>query len=297
MRNQAWFLAVSLLLAAAAYQNCAPHVPGSSVNSGVTNVSINPTLLPEHTTKNVAGFVFNPEQFFSPQCKFNGKVIEEGQSVIAYASSTDTAGSGCVSQNRVCQNGILWGSGEYASCSENTHASCLFNGQQINDGGSVQAFFNGSSGGSACQSETRVCNNGVLSGSATYGECSEGVSGSCQFNGTTLSTGQSVNAFAVSKVSEGQFCQVSQRVCMNGVLTGTGEYAECTQVSGSGLPASVMSFVGETQASCEAAVLNHTGQTVKCTMGGACGTTCGIPGSQCASSQPELWGACLAQSP
>lgn len=55
-------------------------------------------------------------------------------------------------------------------------SSCSLNGQTITSGGSITAYQSSSVGyGSQCVSETRMCANGVLSGSFSFSACSVGV--------------------------------------------------------------------------------------------------------------------------
>ncbi len=58
-------------------------------------------------------------------------------------------------------------------CIPKSFDSCVFNGKTISHGGSKTAYQNSSvPSGSSCVSETRTCNNGVLSGSYTNSSCS-----------------------------------------------------------------------------------------------------------------------------
>jgi hypothetical protein len=161
-------------------------------------------------------------------CLFNGQTIQSGQSVAAFLNSTVSAGQECQLEYRTCDNGVLSGSNQYASCSVQAPASCIFNGQTIASGESVTAFISSSvSYGSSCQSETRTCNNGVLSGSNQYASCEVGQASACLFNGQTIAHGQTVTAFAASNVEYGQMCQAETRLCDNGTLSGSYQFASC----------------------------------------------------------------------
>jgi hypothetical protein len=161
-------------------------------------------------------------------CLFNGQTIAHGQSVQAYANSTVNFGSTCSAQTRTCNNGVLSGSNQYASCSVNQPASCLFNGQTIAHGQSVNAFQTSSvSYGSLCTIEQRTCNNGALSGSYSYSSCAVDQPASCIFNGQTVAHGQVVTAFQNSSVGFGSSCQSEQRMCDNGVMSGSYQYGSC----------------------------------------------------------------------
>jgi hypothetical protein len=65
----------------------------------------------------------NPGQPAS--CNFNGTTIPHGGSVTAYQSPRAVTGvSTCQAQTRTCNNGTLWGSGDYASCTVEAPRSC-----------------------------------------------------------------------------------------------------------------------------------------------------------------------------
>ena len=166
-------------------------------------------------------------------CLFNGQTIADGQTIKAFQSSTVAFGQTCVSQDRTCRNGTLSGTYTYGSCAPGAAASCLFNGQTIADGGSATAFFASSVPyGQSCSSQSRVCSNGVLSGSYTFASCTAGTAGACVFNGQTISHGQSVTAYASSSVGFGQSCSSQSRTCNNGVLSGSYPYPGCSESSG-----------------------------------------------------------------
>lgn len=161
-------------------------------------------------------------------CLFNGQTIAHGSSVEAFQNSTVAFGSSCVSEQRTCNNGSLSGSNSYGSCSVDTAASCLFNGQTVAHGSNVSAFANSTVAyGETCTAETRSCNNGVLSGSSAYASCNIDAAASCLFNGQTVAHGSQVNGFANSSVPYGQTCTAESRICDNGVLSGSSAYASC----------------------------------------------------------------------
>lgn len=103
-------------------------------------------------------------------CIFNGQTIASGTSITAYASSSGTS---CSPISRSCTNGTLSGSGEFASCTVNAPASCVFNGRTIAHGASVSAYSTAMSPTDSCSAyyERRTCNNGVLSGSFVNPSC------------------------------------------------------------------------------------------------------------------------------
>ncbi|WP_409477861.1 hypothetical protein [Pseudobdellovibrio sp. HCB154] len=162
-------------------------------------------------------------------CLFNGQTVAHGQAVTAFQNSTQAYGTQCVSEQRVCSNGVMSGSYQYGSCNVDAAKSCLFNGQTVAHGQSVQAFPTSSVDfGSNCISDTRTCNDGVLSGSNQYATCSVNKPASCLFNGQTIAHNQVVNAFATSTVAFGGTCSSEERLCYNGVLDGSNQYASCT---------------------------------------------------------------------
>ena len=175
-------------------------------------------------------------------CLFNGATVEHGQSVPAFLSSTAAYGQECQLEYRTCDNGLLSGSNTFATCEVAAPASCLFDGKTLAHGESVTAFINSSvASGNSCDSEIRTCNNGTLSGSAVYSSCSVDQPASCLFNGQTIAHGQVVTAYSSSSVAYGEMCSAESRVCDNGHLSGTFEFASCD----AGQPSACL-FNGET---------------------------------------------------
>lgn len=152
-------------------------------------------------------------------CLFNGRTIPHGSNIIAYLNSS--ANSGCVSQMRICDNGILSGNYEFASC-EPSYSSCLFNGMTLGHGQAIYANETSSvSFGQTCERVKRVCIDGVLSGSASYSSCTVGSARGCVINGRTINHNQSIRVFQSSSVASGQVCVSEQRTCVNGYLNGS----------------------------------------------------------------------------
>lgn len=112
-------------------------------------------------------------------CMFNNQTIPHQGQVQAFLNSNAVTGlSSCQRQIRSCRNGVLSGTYSFASCTMNAPASCMFNGQTIAHGGSVNAYpqasvSNVGSNGISCASniERRTCTNGVLSGTAPHASC------------------------------------------------------------------------------------------------------------------------------
>lgn len=162
-------------------------------------------------------------------CSFNGSALVNNQSVTAYFSSSVPYGSNCLSETRTCSTGALSGSYAYAGCSVGAPNSCLFNGITVAHGASVTAYPSANVAyGQSCTSQTRTCNNGVLSGSYISNSCSVQAPASCTFNGTTIAHEGSVTAYAFSAVAFGQACQEETRTCRNGVLSGNLPFANCS---------------------------------------------------------------------
>ena len=163
-------------------------------------------------------------------CLFNGKTIESGRAVTAYVASTGATSAECRSESRACTAGTLSGSFAFASCTVNpaAPASCLFNGQTVAHGASVNAFDQSTvPAGRSCDVRIRTCFNGALSGSGEFASCTPAAARSCVFNGQTLAPGQTVTAFAASTVPFGQACASQVRTCADGTLNGSGEFASC----------------------------------------------------------------------
>jgi len=105
-------------------------------------------------------------------CQFNGLTIANGTSTTAFESGSVDFGKSCKSELRLCTNGILSGTYDYASCTVESAEQCEFNGQSIVHGSSVVAYSSQSvSSSETCSSETRICNDGSLSGSFNSSTC------------------------------------------------------------------------------------------------------------------------------
>lgn len=106
----------------------------------------------------------------APQaCFYNGKTVRHLESAIAFADSSVPFGSSCSQESRTCFNGVMSGSFAYANCAVGAPKSCLYNGQTIAHGQSVDAFSPPTN--NVCDKETRLCSNGVLSGTYTSPTC------------------------------------------------------------------------------------------------------------------------------
>ncbi len=161
-------------------------------------------------------------------CQFNNTLLSSGQSVIAYQSALVPFGQSCLSQTRTCNNGILSGSYSASSCSARSANSCSLGGQAVEHGASVTAYASDSVAfGGSCTSQTRTCNNGVLSGSYSARTCQVASAASCTFNGETVAHGTSFTAYAASKVNAGGSCSAQLRSCTDGVISGSYTFTSC----------------------------------------------------------------------
>jgi hypothetical protein len=84
-------------------------------------------------------------------------------------------------------------------------------------------------------SQTRICNNGTLSGDSSYqfASCSVGQPNACSFNSQSIASGASVTAYQSSSVPAGSQCVSAQLTCTNGTLSDVQNYpyAACTLAS------------------------------------------------------------------
>jgi len=93
-------------------------------------------------------------------------------SVQAYQSASVAFGETCQAQSRTCSDGSLSGTYAFSACTVSAASSCSFNGQTVAHGDSVGAYESSSVlFGEICQSQTRVCNNGQLSGNYSHSSC------------------------------------------------------------------------------------------------------------------------------
>ena len=211
-------------------------------------------------------------------CTFNGNTIASGNSVTAYQSSSVSYGQSCVSQTRTCTNGTLSGSYTYGSCTVDAPASCTFNGVTIPSDNSVTAY----SASTAVSpvtcpsiSQTRVCSNGVLSGSYTYESCNVDASctttstNSCDMYGTGFLNANGVCSATVPPDSScpapviGSFYANPSRV--NKGATSTLEWsvtnASVCAISGGGLSLNNLGITGNTPTN---AIATDTTFTLNC---------------------------------
>ncbi len=222
-------------------------------------------------------------------CAFNSFSIAHGNSVTAYRDASVDYGTSCLSEQRLCSNGVLSGSNAYPSCRVNEASSCTFNGQTVSSGSSVTAYESNSVNfGSSCQTELRSCSNGTLSGSYTNAVCSVASAASCTFNGQAVAHGTSINAYQAASVAFGSTCTSQSRTCSNGTLSGSYTNSTCS-VAG----AQNCSFNGSTV---------NDGQSVTAYQAASVvyGNSCTSESRSCSNgslSGSYSFGSCSVQSP
>ncbi len=103
-----------------------------------------------------------------------GDSLASGASVTAYQQESVAYGSLCSSSQRTCTNGVLSGSGAYKNCEVQAPKTCSTPwGATVAHNASVQAY--AAAEASTCTPESRVCNNGTLSGTGTFQSCTQTV--------------------------------------------------------------------------------------------------------------------------
>jgi hypothetical protein len=180
-------------------------------------------------------------------CTFNGLALASGSSTSGYSANTVPYGQTCdsVKINVTCTNGNISPSNAFSACTVAPGATCSFNGQTLQTGGTVTAYqYMNVPYGSTCASETRTCTNGTLSGSFTFGTCSVAPPASCTFNGQTFASGMTTQGYPTATVPFGQTCQAQTITCTNGVLNPANDVAACTVQ-----PPANCTFNGQTVAS------------------------------------------------
>lgn len=177
-----------------------------------------------------------------------GGSLSDGSSATAWLASVS---SSCTSESRLCDNGTLIGTYQYASCTPPPPTSCTLPwGGVIANGGSATAYL--AATGASCTSETRTCTDGVLSGSYNYETCTTAASCTLPW-GETLAHGDSVTAYNVASTggkcsrygsspcngttaspcsctAGSAPCLSEMRTCSNGSLSGSYQYKTCTSL-------------------------------------------------------------------
>mgnify|MGYP001597968920 FL=1 len=186
----------------------------------------------------------------APTCTINASPSSynaPGSSTLSWTSTNATSfyissvgyvtapGSTTVSPSQsTTYNGTVSGPGGGGSCSRTltVNRSCTFNGQTVTHGNSVTAYREASVPfGSNCQSQTRTCNDGNLTGSFAYSSCSIGAPADCTLDGVTIPHNSSRTFYSQQTAPSGTVCSslTQSRTCTNGTLSGsdTYRYASC----------------------------------------------------------------------
>ena len=156
--------------------------------------------------------------------------IDHGASIIAFQATHVPYGTTCGMQVRTCLDGTLSGSYTAGSCSVDPPLDCNNPwGGIIPHGGSIVAYQATSVAcHTSCASQTRVCNNGTLSGNYAYQSCVPACA-SCNLPwGGSIAHGNSVTAYAAPSVGCGGSCSGQTRICDNGTLSNSYTYASCS---------------------------------------------------------------------
>jgi len=123
----------------------------------------------------------------------------------------------------------------FSACAPEAPVACFFDGKSLESGTNVDAYQTSSVPyGDVCTKELRSCQNGVLTGSFTFSNCTVNGPVSCLFNGKTIARGESVEAFLQSSVPSDQKCTKELRLCENGVLSGSFSNSTCTAADSTG---------------------------------------------------------------
>lgn len=184
-----------------------------------------------------------------------GGSLQSGAATQAYQSASVAAGNSCVEQTRFCDNGVLSGSYSYSSCVvETPAASCALPwGGSLQSGATTQAYQSASVAfGSSCVEQSRVCENGVLSGSYSNRACvveqpapADVAISNLHVNPTTVFTGDPVNIEVTLSNNGGTASNSGDLTsAIAATVSGAGTSQACTTVSS-------INPSGSTQRSCQ----------------------------------------------
>ncbi len=158
-------------------------------------------------------------------CKMDGVTLQSGDQKAFFESKEVPFGSVCISQNRICTNGVFSGEGKYqnATCKiPSSPGNCVLDGVTVKHGQSALFFSEGQVlFGQDCTnfSAIRKCNNGELDGDASfkfkYASCYTQSARSCQFISAHASTavphGNDARFYTTGKVAYNQSCEDAGR--------------------------------------------------------------------------------------
>jgi hypothetical protein len=177
------------------------------------------------------------------KCTVGAITVENGSSRTFFSRPRVDAGQSCnnYADIRTCTNGSISGSSNhtYPNCSTDIPDSCSINNITISHGSSRTFYSAGAAlNGATCASisQTRTCNDGVLSGDSQYSTTTCAVGG-CTLDNIIVPNGSTKTFYFAQYVPSNEQCSsyAMQRTCTNGTFNGTSayKYASCSQV-GSG---------------------------------------------------------------
>lgn len=191
--------------------------PACDIPGGVTGVTLSPCVV---------------------DCTLDGTNVPDGDSITAYMS-TRNCGQSCgdIDQVRNCNTGTLDGSASYSEASCPAMTPCLncssTDGVVIPHGTSDILYTSTSvSCGSSCAGQSRTCNDGTLSGNASYeyANCTENCADCGLVDGVTVPHNTSETFYNSSSGTCGTPCSArdQSRFCNDGSLSGSYTHASCS---------------------------------------------------------------------
>ena len=168
-----------------------------------------------------------------PDCKFGRTGLYEGDTIIAYQTSSVPAGQQCNGETRACHNSRLSGTFQYAFCVPGAPIACLLNGITIRHGETIKTFQSTRVPfGQKCDQvqQIRKCTNGVLDGSYTVTDCGVNLPTNCTLGTDTIVHNDSKKYYQSTEVPFQQNCVWEMRKCTNGTLDGTFNQTSCNPV-------------------------------------------------------------------
>lgn len=156
-----------------------------------------------------------------------GEMIQHATSRVAFGYTSVPFGSVCPQETRTCYDGILSGTAQFPNCSIQQAANCLTPwGVPIPHSNTVVAYTSAVVDfGKSCDAQVRMCNNGILSGTASIQNCAQALPRNCTFGGINVTHNTTVDAYSRLNVPFGQSCNVAgvfeRRLCFDGTLGGS----------------------------------------------------------------------------
>lgn len=186
-----------------------------------------------------------------------GATVTNGSSVTAYNTASVPAGFSCIAETRTCSNGILSGSGSFASCAVQTTRAITVTATSTGTGAisGINAAVGSTSTGTVTGCSGAICTvsvdwtgilsatgncsgGGTLSGNSSFLEASATSAtiamGNCTgpvcitpWN-TSVASGGSTTAYQAPSVVTPSTCSSETRYCNDGVLSGSYSNQTCT---------------------------------------------------------------------